>query len=78
MGPELCRVRRRVVTCRPHPSNADRAILAAVDELDARREPVTAHLVDRVEWVMAEALNLGIPWDRMDEFRQLARAMRRR
>jgi hypothetical protein len=58
------------------PSNADQAILAAVDELEARREPLTEHLVDRVEWAMVRALNPGIPWDRMDEFRALARAMK--
>jgi hypothetical protein len=63
--------------CAGAPSAEGRAILAAVDELEARREPLTEHLVDRVEWVMVGALNYGIPWARMDEFRKVARAMRR-
>jgi hypothetical protein len=61
--------------CAAPSSNAYEAILAAVDELESRREPLTEHLINRVEFVMVKALNAGVPWERADEFREMIRDM---
>jgi len=57
-------------------ANAYTAIHAAVDELEALREPHTEQLVNRVEYAMARALNAGVPWERVDEYIELSKTMR--